>query len=195
MMQHWGIPSLPLHAKAYEYCKILDERGITPPDISFAGGFAREDHLFKAIALGAPYSKLVCLGRAPMIAGYLGSNIEGTFFPDRRNELNGHWETLPNTVTEYGIYPEEMFSMWETVKNKVGADEMKNIPFGAVAMMGYADKLAGGLQQFLAGARKFKLNEIDRSDLISANRETEEITKIPFMTDALDEQAKAILNA
>jgi hypothetical protein len=193
MMQHWGIPSLALHAKAYEYAAILDKQGIKVPDLSFAGGFAREDHLFKALSLGAPYSKLICLGRAPMIAGFLGSNIEATFYPERRAELSGHWEKLPASVTEYGIYPEEIFAEWEAVQNKVGADEMKNIPFGAVAMMGYADKLGAGLQQFMAGARKFNLGELDRSDLVSANRETEEITKIPYMTEALDEKAKAIL--
>ncbi len=193
MMQHWGIPTLPLHAKAYEYCKILENRGIKAPDISFAGGFAREDHLFKALSMGAPFTKLVCLGRAPMIAGFLGSNIEATFKPNRKAELNGHWEKLPATVTEYGIYPEEIFSMWESVSNKVGADEMKNIPYGAVAMMGYADKLSAGLQQFMAGARKFNLAELSRYDLISANRETEEVTGIPFMTEALDQEAKAIL--
>ena len=49
-------------------------------------------------------------------------------------------------------------------------DEMKNIPFGAIAMYAYADKLACGLQQFMAGARKFKLNEIAREDLMSARK-------------------------
>ncbi|NQU87553.1 MAG: FMN-binding glutamate synthase family protein [Mariniphaga sp.] len=195
MMQHWGIPSLPLHAKTYEYCSILEQNGITPPDISFAGGFAREDHLFKAIALGSPYSKLVCLGRAPMIAGFLGSNIEGTFHPERKEALSGHWESLPSSVLEYGKYPEEIFSQWESVKNKVGKDEMKNIPFGAIAMCGYADKLGGGLQQFMAGARKFNLSEMTRDDLITANRDTEEITKIPFMTEALNDSALNILKS
>jgi hypothetical protein len=195
MMQHWGIPSLALHAKAYEYCKILEEQGKKVPDISFAGGFAREDHVFKALSLGAPYSKLICLGRAPMIAGFLGSNIEGVFNPERRAELNGHWESLPNSVTEYGKYPEEIFSEWENVKNKVGKEEMKNIPFGAIAMVGYADKMACGLQQFMAGARKFDTSELTRDDLISANRETEDLTKIPFMTDALNDSAMSILKA
>ena len=195
MMQHWGIPSLALHSKAYQYCKILDEKGIKVPDISFAGGFAREDHLFKAIALGAPYTKLVCLGRAPMIAGYLGSNIEGVFKPEKRATLNGHWDSLPPSVIEYGKYPEEIFSEWEAVRDKVGDDEMKNIPFGAIAMRGYTDKLACGLQQFMAGARKFNLSEISRDDLITSNRETEEITDIPFMTEALDEEALSILKA
>jgi hypothetical protein len=193
MMEHWGIPSLPLHAKAYEYCKILNNHGKDVPDISFAGGFAREDHLFKAIALGSPYTKLVCLGRAPMIAGFLGSNIESVFYPDRMAELNGHWEALPHSITEYGKYPEEIFSEWESVKNRIGKDEMKKIPFGAVALCGYADKLSAGLQQFMAGARKFNLSEIRRTDLISANRETEEVTGIPFMTDAMDDRAKEIL--
>jgi hypothetical protein len=195
MMQHWGIPSLALHSKAYEYCKILDEKGIKVPDISFAGGFAREDHLYKALALGAPYTKLVCLGRAPMIAGYLGSNIEGVFKPEKRAELNGNWDSLPPTVMEYGKYPEEIFSEWEAVRDKVGDDEMKNIPFGAIAMSGYTDKLACGLQQFMAGARKFNLSEISRDDLITSNRETEEITGIPFMTEALDDKALSILKA
>ncbi|MDP3980316.1 MAG: glutamate synthase-related protein, partial [Chlamydiota bacterium] len=186
MMEHWGVPSLALHAKAYEYCKLLEAKGIKPPDISFAGGFAREDHIFKALALGAPYTKLVCMGRAPMIPGYLGSNIEGVFKPEKRAELNGHWESLPGSVTEFGKYPEEIFAGWESVKNKVGKDEMENIPYGAIAMYGWADKLACGLQQFMAGARKFKLSEISRSDLMSANRETAAETGIPYMTDFQD---------
>jgi hypothetical protein len=195
MMQNWGIPSLALHAKTYEYCSILAKRGITVPDISLAGGLAREDHLFKALSLVNPYARLVCLGRAPMIAGFLGSNIEGVFYPERKADLNGHWDVLPPSVTEYGKYPEEIFAMWEPIKNKVGIDEMDKIPLGAIALCGYADKLACGLQQFMAGARKFNISHLSRNDLITANRETEAITGIPFMTDALDDKAKIILNS
>ncbi len=128
-----------------------------------------------------------------MIPGFLGSNIEGVFYPERREALSGHWESLPASVTEFGKYPEEIFSGWEAVKNKVGAKEMKNIPFGAVAMFGYVDKLSCGLQQFMAGARKFNLSEISRSDLMAANRETAEETGITYMADALDKEAKKIL--
>ncbi len=193
MMEHWGVPSLPLHAKTHEYCKLLEAKGVQVPDISLGGGFAREEHIYKAIALGAPYTKLVCMGRAPMIPGFLGANIEGVFKPERRAELNGHWEQLPPSVTKLGKYPEEIFSAWEAVKNKVGADEMDNIPFGAVAMYGYADKLACGLQQFMAGARKFSLENVSRDDLMAANRETAAETGLSYMTDALDERARAIL--
>jgi hypothetical protein len=195
MMQHWGIPSLALHAKTYEYCNILDKKGIKVPAISLAGGLAREDHLFKALSLVAPYARLVCLGRAPMIAGFLGSNIEGVFNPDKKASLNGHWDVLPPSVTEYGKYPEEIFALWETIKNKVGAEEMPRIPLGAIALCGYADKLACGLQQFMAGVRKFDISQLSREDLITSNRETEAVTRIPFMTDALDDKAMTILNA
>jgi hypothetical protein len=195
MMQHWGIPALPLHAKAYDYSTILQKRGIKVPDLSFAGGFAREDHIFKAMALGSPFVKLVCMGRAPMIPGFLGSNIEGVFKPEKRAALSGHWEALPLSVTEHGKYPEEIFAGWEPVQAKVGADEMKKIPFGAIAMFAFADKLACGLQQMMAGARKFSLDQLSRSDLIASNRETEEASGIPFMTEAKNEEALKILNS
>jgi hypothetical protein len=195
MMEHWGVPSLVLHSKAYQYAKVLEDKGIKVPHLSFAGGFAREDHIFKALALGAPYTRLVCMGRAPMIPGYLGSNIEGVFNPDRRAELNGHWEELPASVAVFGKYPEEIFAGWESVKNKVGKDEMKNVPFGAVAMYGYVDKLSCGLQQFMAGVRKFRIANITRNELMSANRETEAETGIPFVTNFQEDSALSILNS
>jgi len=195
MMEHWGVPSLALHAKAYEYCKVLKDSGKYVPAIAFGGGLAREDHIFKALALGAPFTKMVCLGRAPMISGFLGSNIQGVLQPEKRAELNGNWETLPSSVSCYGEAPESIFAAWESVKARVGADEMKNIPWGAVAMAGWADKLTCGLQQFMAGARKFNLGEISRSDLMAANKETAELTGLPFMTDALDAEALKILKA
>jgi hypothetical protein len=98
-------------------------------------------------------------------------------------------------VTCYGEKPEQIFAAWESVAKKVGSAEMKNIPYGAVAMYAYADKLACGLQQFMAGARRAKLSAISRSDLMGGNRETAKETGIPYMTDSENEQAMAILKA
>jgi hypothetical protein len=135
------------------------------------------------------------MGRAPMIPAFVGSNIEGVLRPERRTEVNGHWDELPGTVSCYGDRPEEIFSAWENVKEKVGADEMKNIPFGAVGIYAYADKLACGLQQFMAGARASQLSDITRNELMSANRETAHETGIPFMTDAENDKAMAVLES
>ena len=193
MMESWGVPSLFLHSKAYEYAKILADRGEKVVDLSFAGGLAREDHIFKALALGAPFVKLVCMGRSLMIPGFLGSNIEGVFKPDKRAELNSHWDKLPNAVSQVGTYPEEIFAGYHDLQLKVGQKEMENIPFGAIAAWTLADKLAAGLQQFMAGARKFSLPEISRDDIFSANRETEKEAGIPFLTDIQDDKAQEIL--
>lgn len=195
MMQQWGIPSLHLHARAWDFARRMEKAGRTVPDLSFGGGFAREDHLFKALALGAPYCKMVCLGRAPMIPAFLGSNIEGVFNPARREHIHGNWDKLPATVSTYGSRPEEIFICWEEVVRKVGVEEMSKISFGAIAAYTLADKLRCGLQQLLAGARKFNLTQIDRSDLVAANRETAAETGLPFMTELDESIASKILGA
>lgn len=71
---------------------------------------------------------------------------------------------------------------------------MKKIPFGAIAAWTLADKLGAGLQQLLAGVRKFSVTAINRADIASANRETERETGIPFITDVQDEIARKILS-
>ncbi len=195
MMQSWGVPSINLHAKAYEYASILAAKGQKVVDMSFAGGFALEDSIFKALALGAPYTKLVCMGRAIMIPGYLGANIEGVLHPDRKAKVNGNWDSLPKTVTNVGEKAEQIFASYFDVQKKVGKDEMKNIPYGAIAFWTMADKLACGLQQLMAGARKFSLNQISRNDIFSGNRETERETGIPHVSEVNDESAKKILSA
>lgn len=195
MMESWGVPSLLLHSKTYEYASMLAAKGQKVVDLAFAGGLAREDHIFKALALGAPFTKLVCMGRAAMIPGFLGTNIEGALNPDRKAKINGNWDELAPSVKEVGSTAEEIFASYYDVEKKVGKAEMKKIPYGAIAMWTLADKLAAGLQQLMAGARRFNLSEISREDLFAANRETEKETRIPFITDVLDERAKQILNS
>ena len=195
MMETWGVPSILLHAKAYEYAARLAAKGHKVVDMAFAGGLAREDHIFKALALGAPFTKLVCMGRAMMIPGFVGSNIEGALHPDRREKLSAHWDELPPAVSAFGRWPDEIFAGYYDVQNKVGKDEMDKIPFGAIAIWTLSDKLAAGLQQLMAGARKFNLGELSRDDLASCNRETEAETNIPFITAVQDEAAQRILDA
>ena len=195
MMDTWGVPSVHLHAKAYEYADLLNSRGQKVVDLSFAGGLAREDHIFKALALGAPYTKTICMGRALMIPGFVGSNIEGVIKPKERERVNGNWSKMPSAVAKFGHSADEIFAGYHDMEVKLGTREMKDIPYGAIAIWTMADKLTAGLQQLMAGARKFSLSELSRDDLFSANRETEKETKISFMTEALDEIAREILSS
>jgi glutamate synthase domain-containing protein 2 len=183
MMEEWGMPSLYLHSAAAEFCQRLADKGERVPDIAFAGGFSSEDGVFKALALGAPFTKAICLGRALMIPGMVGKNI-AQWIADGK---------LPNTVGQFGSTPEEIFVNYEDVKNIVGADEMKNIPLGAVGIYSYCEKIRVGLQQLMAGARCFSVPVISRRHLMSLTEECAKVTGIPYIMNAYREEAMAIL--
>jgi glutamate synthase domain-containing protein 2 len=183
MMEEWGIPSLYLHSAAYEYAAILAAQGERVPDLAFAGGFSTEDHIFKALALGAPFVKAVCMGRALMIPGMAGKNI-GQWLKDG---------TLPKSVAAFGSTAEEIFVNYEQVKDLVGADEIRGIPLGAIGIYSYADKLRVGLQQLMAGARRFRVSVLDRRDLMSLTEECARVTGIPYLMECYRDEALAIL--
>ncbi|OIP34399.1 MAG: FMN-binding glutamate synthase family protein [Deltaproteobacteria bacterium CG12_big_fil_rev_8_21_14_0_65_43_10] len=185
MMEEWGMPSLYLHAATYEFCKKLSDKGERVPDIAFAGGFSSEDGVFKALALGAPFTKAVCMGRALMIPGMVGKNI-------------AKWikeKDLPKTVSEFGSTPEEIFVCYEEVADLVGKKEMDKIPLGALGIYSYGQKIKVGLQQLMAGARCFSMPAITRRELMSLTEECAKVTGIPYLMDAYREEALAILDA
>jgi len=184
MMEEWGMPSLYLHSAAYEFAQKLASQGERVPDIAFAGGFSSEDGVFKALALGAPFVKAVCMGRALMIPGMVGKNI-ARWLQDGK---------LPNTIGQFGSTPEEIFVCYEDVKDLVGAGEMKNITLGAVGIYSYCEKIKVGLQQLMAGARHFSLSAIRRRDLMSLTEECAGVTGIPYLMNAYREEAMEILN-
>ncbi len=184
MMEEWGMPGIYAHSAAFEFCKKLSDKGEKVPDIAFAGGFSSEDGIFKALALGSPFTKAVCMGRALMIPGMVGKNISKWLKEDK----------LPKTVSRFGSTVEEIFVSHETVKNIVGADEINNIPLGAIGLYSYSDKLKVGLQQLMAGSRNFSVPSISRRDLMSLTEECSKVTGIPYLMDAYREEAEKILD-
>jgi glutamate synthase domain-containing protein 2 len=183
MMEEWGIPTFYLQALTYEFCEKLAKKGMRIPDIAIAGGFSSEDHVFKVLALGAPFVKAVCMGRALMIPGMVGKNI-------------GQWiknKQLPSTVSEFGSTEKEIFVCYEELADKYGK-EMKNIPLGAVGIYSFAQKIKVGLQQLMAGSRNFRVNAISRKDLMSLTEDAAKISGIPYVMDAYRKEAEAILN-
>jgi glutamate synthase domain-containing protein 2 len=185
MMEEWGVPSVYLHSAAYDFAQKLAEKGQGVPDMAFAGGFSTEDHLFKSLALGAPYSKAICMGRALMIPGIVGKNIANWLKEGK----------LPNTVNQFGSTVEEIFINYEDVKQLVGADEIKNIPLGAIGIYSYSEKIKVGLQQLMAGARCFSTPVITRDELMSLTEECARVSGIPYVMDAYKQEAMEILDS
>jgi glutamate synthase domain-containing protein 2 len=182
MMVEWGVPTVYLEAMTYELCQKLAARGAFVPDIAIGGGLSTEDHIFKALALGAPYVKAVCMGRAIMIPGMVGKNI-------------GIWlkeGNLPRSVSQYGSSLEEIFVTYETLKAKYGS-AINELPTGAIGWYTYIDKLKVGLQQLMAGSRNFSLKTISRRDIMALTREAEDVTGIAYVMDAYREEAEAII--
>ncbi len=175
MMSEWGVPAIYLHSMAYELCDRLAKSGQWVPDIAFAGGFSSEDHIFKALALGAPYCKAVCMGRALMIPGMVGKNIDSW--------LKGEDGGLPKTVSKFGSTKEEIFVCYEELKDIYG-NEIDNIPLGAIGIYSAGEKLRIGLQQMMAGARKWAVNLISRRDITALTEEAAGVTDIPYIMDA-----------
>ncbi len=192
MMEEWGIPTFYLQSMAYGFAKKLATRGEWIPDLAMAGGFSTEDHIFKVLAMGAPYFKAVCMGRALMIPGFVGDNIEGVLKKDSKKTA---WKELPATVSKYGTKPEQIFLTYSKLEEKYGKTRMKKMPYGAIAMNTYVDKLRTGLTQLMAGARSFRLDKIDRDDIVSLTEEAAMVSGIPYIMEAGMEEAEAILNS
>jgi len=183
MMEEWGIPTFYLQALTYEFCEKLASKGMHIPDIAIAGGFSTEDHVFKVLAMGAPYVKAVCLGRALMIPGMVGKNI-------------GIWlknNDLPKTVSEFGTTEKEIFVCYEELRDKYGKD-IENIPLGAVGVYTFVQKITVGLQQLMAGSRNFRISTISRDDLMSLTEEAAKVSGIPYVMEAYRREAEDILD-
>jgi len=182
MMNEWGVPTVYLESLLYQYLKALDQKGAFIPSCAIAGGLALEDHIFKGFALAAPYIKAVCLGRASMTAAMVGNTI-GEMIKKGK---------VPPDVEKFGNDVEHVFILAAKLKDKYGKD-FQNIPTGAIGMITYFDRLNAGLQQFMAGARKFGLKYISRDDIFSLTREAADVSGIPFVMEVDKKEAAKIL--
>ena len=183
MMNEWGTPTFYLQSQVYEFAEKLKARGKRVPDLAMAGGFSSEDGVFKAIAMGAPDVKAVCMGRGLMIPGMVGKNIAKWIEED----------DLPKTVSQYGRRVEEIFVHYEELVDRFGSD-VKDIPLGAIGIYSYCQKTRTGLQQLMAGSRNFNLSTISRKDVMCLTEEAAKVSGIPYVMDAYREEAEAILN-
>jgi glutamate synthase domain-containing protein 2 len=182
MMNEWGIPTVYLESWLYRCLKRLDQKRAYIPSCAMAGGLSLEDHIFKAIALAAPYIKAICLGRASMTAAMVGHTI-GEMIKKGK---------VPADIAKYGTDVDHIFILAAKLKEKFGKD-FERIPTGAIGMITYFDRLSAGLQQLMAGARKFALKYITRKDICALTREAAEVSGIPYVMDADQEEVDQIL--
>jgi glutamate synthase domain-containing protein 2 len=183
MMNEWGIPPVELHSLLHGYAKKLSDEGKHLPAIAFAGGFTFEDQIFKGLALGAPFVKLIGMARSPIAAAMVGKTIG--------RAIDEH--QLPVYVERFGSSKDEIFVTAADLRKELGDAEFESLPPGAIGLYTYYERLAQGLRQLMAGCRKFSTKLMTRDDLACLTREASEISGIPHVTEVDQAEVEEIL--
>jgi len=188
MMNEWGTPAIETFAKVHEYAGRLATAGKPVPDIVLAGGFTMEDHIFKGLALGAPFVKAIGMARAPLTACTASTAL---------------WyrigqETDQSLVERYGRTKEDVFFGAIRLAPELGPAKFADLPAGALGVYTYFLRIAQGLRQLMAGARKFNVADPearpDRDDIAALTRDGADVTGIPYISEHDKELAEKILS-
>jgi glutamate synthase domain-containing protein 2 len=183
MMNEWGVPVVELHSLLYKYAKRLADSGMKVPALAVAGGFTFEDQIFKGLALGAPFVKLIGMARSPIAAAMVGKTIGRTIEENQ----------VPVYIARFGNSKDEIFVTAPELRKEMGEAEFERLPTGAIGLYTYYERLGQGLRQLMAGNRKFALDYIERSDIAALTHEASEISGIPYVMDSDHEAVEEIL--
>jgi glutamate synthase domain-containing protein 2 len=183
MMNEWGVPPIELWSLFYQYLDRLAKKGKFVPDVAIASGITMEDQIFKGLALGAPYVKMVGMARGPLAAAMVGKNIG----------IKIEESQVPVYVARFGQGKDEIFVSAPELRHQFGT-KFEHIPTGAMGLYTYMTRLEQGLKQLMAGARKFSLDQITRNDIAALTKEASELTGISYIMDSDREEADKILN-
>jgi len=189
MMDEMSTPTVYLEAQVLKCAEILRGKGRHVPDIVMAGGFVEETQMFKAIAMSnfgrGPYVKAILMARAPLTAV-----MKSSYFV----ELSRQGKLPKSFADSYGTTPEKFFIATPELRERFG-EGFKEIPWEAVGLYGYLNgRIRVGLRQLMAGARKWKLNLLDRGDLVSLTERAAKVTGIPLVEEAEKRAIETILD-
>ena len=173
MMNEWGVPPVYLHSLLYQYAKRLADKGEHLPALAVAGGFAFEDQIFKGLALGAPFVKLVGMARAPIAAAMVGKTIGRTMDENQ----------IPVYIERFGNSKDEIFVTASALRQELGDEEFEKLPTGALGLYTYYERVAQGLRQLMAGSRKFAVEYIARDDMAALTREAAQVSGIQYIME------------
>ncbi len=173
MMNEWGMPPLELHSLLYRYALRLKKARKYVPPLAVAGGFILEDQIFKGLAMGAPFVKLVGRARGPLAAAMVGKTLG-------RAMASGQ---MPVYVERFGRTVDEVFVTAHQLRAELGNEAFDQLPSGALGLYTYYERLAQGLRQLMAGCRKFSTEFISRDDLAALTPDAAEVTGLPYIMD------------
>jgi glutamate synthase domain-containing protein 2 len=175
MMNEWGMPTVTLEAVVWRILSRLEKTQKPLPPVAMAGGFATEDQVYKGLALGAPYVRMIAIGRAAMAAASVGRQVGEAL-------RNG---SAPIEYARFGSRVDEIFADFRVLKAEYG-DETLSIPTGALGLYSYLNRVSVGLKQFMALNRKFALRHIEREDIVPLTEIAAKTTGLPTYGELLN---------
>lgn len=192
MMNECATPTVYLLAQVLSCIRILKAKGHYIPDIAIAGGFVNETQMLKAIAMSnlgdghGPYVKAIAMARAPLTAV-----MKADYFAELSR--NGG---VPNRFASlYGQSPETFFISTPELRKQFGKAVGHEIPWSAVGLYTYyVDRLGVGLKQLMAGARKWRLDLLDRGDIVALSERASRVTGIPTLEETAQQTMETILD-
>ena len=95
----------------------MADKGEYVPALAVAGGFTFEDQIFKGLALGAPFVKLVGMARSPIAAAMVGKTIGRT--------IDEH--QIPVYVERFGSTKDEIFVTAPELRKELGDAEFDRL--------------------------------------------------------------------
>jgi glutamate synthase domain-containing protein 2 len=184
MMNEWGVPPVELHTFLYRYASDLASKNRYVPPLAVGGGFTFEDQIFKGLAMGAPFVKLIGMARGPIAAAMVGKTIG----------LAIEQQQIPVYIERFGQSKFDIFVTASSLCQELGEAEFEKIPTGALGLFTYYQRLAQGLRQLLAGSRKFSMEHLSRNDIAALTRDAAEVSGIRYIMDLDRERAEKLLN-
>ena len=88
---------------------------------------------------------------------------------------------------------DEIFVTAPELRQKLG-DRFAKLPVGAIGVYTYFARLAQGLRQLMAGARKFAIPLIDRTDISALTLDAARISGVPYVMDVDKIEAEEMLS-
>lgn len=160
MMNEWCLPTVVMESILYGILKKLRAEELPLPHIAITGGFATEDQIYKALALGAPFVSAVGVCRAGMAAAMSAKKIGELIKAGK----------VPPELARYGNTVAELFSDLPELRGLYG-EQANTFSTGAIGVYSYLNRLAYGLRHFAALNRKFDVRYIERRDIFPLTRD------------------------
>jgi len=131
MMNEWSYPTVELERIVHWCMAELEREGVWLPAIAIGGGIVFEDAAFKALALGAPFVKLVAIGRGAMAAAMAGDNVGKMIEAGRVPELYKDFDATLDSVFLDAPALREIYQ-----------DTQGNVSAGSMGLYSYIQRVA-----------------------------------------------------